>query len=132
MTEEQQPDSQPIPSSSPAPPNTLAKELSRLPGLIAIGLYMVLLAGTIILGVAIKQFPILYLFFPALFLAAGFGLLMMFRWAWALTLGAVALLMSLFLYQFATQHVSFALVQGLLNCVFFFYLVRAEVRERLR
>lgn len=104
----------------------------RMPGLAAIALYMLILAGTVILGVALKHFPLLYLVFPALFFAAGLGLLMMFRWAWALTLAAVLMLMATFIYQFSTVHVGSALVQGLLNLVFFLYLVRAEVREKLR
>lgn len=106
--------------------------LGRLPGMFAIALYMLLLAGTVILGVVTKNYPPLYLVFPALFIAAGFGLPMMFRWAWALTLAAVVMLMAAFLYQFAFQHAGFGLVQGLLNLVCFLYLVRAEVRERLR
>lgn len=132
MNEEPRHNAAPQGSETQPGPNTATGELTRLPGLIAIGLYMVLLAGTVILGVAMKQFPLLYLIFPALFIAAGLGLLMLFRWAWSLTLAAVGLLMSLFFYQFATRHAGFALVQGLLNCVFFFYLVRAEVRARLR
>jgi hypothetical protein len=113
-------------------PEVALGDLRRFPGMAAIGIYMLFLAGTVILGVATKHFPLLYLIFPMLFIAAGFGLLMMFRWAWALTLGAVGLLMAAFLYQFARQHAGFALVQGLLNLVFFFYLVRAEIRESLR
>jgi hypothetical protein len=104
----------------------------RLPGLAAIGLYMLFLAGTVILGVVLKYFPPLYLVFPVLFIAAGLGLLMLFRWAWALTLAAVLLLMAMFLYQFSKTHAGSSLVQGALNLVFFLYLVRAEVRERLR
>ena len=117
------------PSGGTAQPGS---PLLRLPGLIAISLYMLLLAGTVILGVASRHFPPLYLFFPALFLAAGFGLLLLLRWAWALALGAVTLLMGLFLYQFTTQHAPSALLQGLLNLVFFLYLIRTEVRASLR
>jgi hypothetical protein len=112
--------------------NPSAAMLVRMPGLAAIGLYMLLLAGTVILGVVMKYFPPLYLLFPVLFIAAGLGMLMMFRWAWALTLAAVLMLATMFLYQFSKTHAGSGLVQGLLNLVFFFYLVRAEVRERLR
>lgn len=106
--------------------------LMRLPGLAAIALYMLFLAGTVILGVATRHYPPFYLIFPVLFFSAGFGLLLLFRWAWAMTLGAVVLLMGLFLYQFTRQGAFSAVVQGLLNLVFFLYLVRAEVRSRLR
>lgn len=104
----------------------------RLPGLAAIALYMLFLAGTVILGVVTRHFPPLYLIFPVLFFAAGLGLMMMLRWAWALTLGAVVLLMGTFLVQFAQQHAIPLLIQSLLNFVFFLYLVRAEVRSSLR
>jgi hypothetical protein len=106
--------------------------LLRLPGLAAIALYMLLLAGTVILGVAGKHFPPLYLIFPVLFLAAGMGLLLLLRWAWALSLAAVAMLVAVFLFLFTRQHALPWLVQGLLNLVFFLYLVRSEVRSSLR
>jgi hypothetical protein len=130
------------PTPEPAPPGVSPQSesgtgartgnLGRLPGLLAVALYMLILAGTVILGVVTKNYPPLYIVFPALFIAAGLGLLMLFRWAWALTLAAVVLLMAAFLYEFAAQHAGFALVQGLMNLVFFLYLVRAEVREILR
>ena len=106
--------------------------LMRLPGLAAIALYMLFLAGTVILGVATSHYPPLYLAFPVLFFAAGLGLLMLLRWAWALSLAAVVLLVALFGYQFVFQRAPSAIVQGLLNFVFFLYLVRAEVRSSLR
>ncbi len=120
------------PEEGSASANQRQPALMQLPGLAAIGLYMLFLAGTVILGVATRHYPPLYLIFPVLFFAAGLGLLMLFRWAWAMALGAVVLLMGLFLYQFTTQHALSAIVQGGLNLVFFLYLVRAEVRSRLR
>jgi hypothetical protein len=65
-------------------------------------------------------------------MAAGAGLLRLLRWAWAMVLAAVFLLATYNLWIFASQHQLPALVQGLLNLVFFLYLVRPEVRERLR
>ena len=56
---------------------------------------------------------------------------MLFRWAWALALAAVFLLVVYNLWIFSSQHQVAALVQGLLNLVFFLYLVAPEVRERL-
>ena len=119
---------------SPASPNQppQGNALLRLPGLAAIALYMLVLAGTVILGVAGKRYPPLYLVFPALFIAAGLGLLMLFRWAWALALAAIVLLTALFLYQFSMQQAPSFLIQGLLNLVFFLYMVRIEVRRNLR
>jgi hypothetical protein len=103
-----------------------------LPGVIAIGLYMLVLAAVLTLGVAGKHLPALLLVLVPLFIAASFGMIRMYRWAWALTLAAVFLLMSYNLWLLFTQKQPAAGVQGLLNLVFFFYLVRVEVRRRLR
>ncbi len=108
------------------------KTLRLLPGLAAISLYMFVLAGINTLGVASGQARPALLIFSALFITAGLGLLMLFRWAWALTLAAMVLLVALFLWKFAASHDFPYAVQGLLNLVFFLYLVRTEVREKLR
>ncbi len=106
--------------------------LLRLPGLAAISLYLLVLAGVIILGVAEEQhYPPLFLIFAASFIAASAGLILLMRWAWALTLGAVFLLAAYNAWIFSNQHQPAAVVQGLLNLVFFLYLVRPEVRARL-
>jgi len=104
-----------------------------LPGLAAISLYLLVLAGVIVLGVVGgRHYPPLFLIFAAGFIAASAGLILLLRWAWALALGAVFLLVAYNLWIFASQHESPALVQGLLNLVFFLYLVRTEVRGKLR
>lgn len=109
------------------------RDLLPLPGLAAISLYLLVLAGIIILGVASGgHYPPLFLIFAALFMAASAGLLILFRWAWALALAAVFLLASYNAWIFASQHMGAALVQSLLNLVFFLYLIRPEVREKLR
>jgi hypothetical protein len=109
------------------------RQLLPLPGLAAISLYLLLLAGVVILGVAAgSHYPPLFLVFAAGFISASAGLLMLFRWAWALALAAVFLLVIYNLWIFSSQHQGAALVQGLLNLVFFLYLVRPEVREKLR
>jgi uncharacterized membrane protein (DUF2068 family) len=72
------------------------------------------------------------LIFSALFIAAALGLLLLLRWAWALALAAMALLVALYLWKFAASHDFPYAIQGLLNLVFFLYLVRIEVREKLR
>lgn len=120
----------------PAPaaitPLTRARALQRVPGVVAISLYMMVLAGINILGVASGQASPTLLIFSALFIAASLGLLMLLRWAWALTLAAMVLLVALFLWRFAASHDFPYAIQGLLNLVFFLYLVRTEVREKLR
>jgi len=79
-----------------------------------------------------RHYPPLFLVFAAAFITASGGLLMLFRWAWSLALAAVLLLVVYNLWIFSTLHLAPALVQGLLNLVFFLYLVRTEVRTRLR
>ena len=71
-----------------------------LPGMAAICFYILLLAGVIILGVVSGQhYPPFFLFFAAAFLTASAGLVMSFRWAWALALGAVSLLAAYNLFE---------------------------------
>jgi hypothetical protein len=118
-------------SDQPAP--KLPHGLLELPALVAISLYLLALAGVIILGVVSgRHYPPIFLVLSAAFIAASAGLLLLLRWAWAAALSAVFLLACYNLWVFSTQHVAPSLVQGLLNLVFFLYLVRAEVREKLR
>jgi len=128
----------PSPTEEPSPAESKPRqppqhELLPLPGLAAISLYLLVLAGVIILGVVSGgHYPPLFLIFAAVFIAASGGLLMLFRWAWALALAAVFLLVAYNLWIFSSLHQGAALVQGLLNLVFFLYLIRPEVREKLR
>jgi hypothetical protein len=109
------------------------RELLPLPGLAAIALYLLVLAGVIILGVVGgRHYPALFLIFAAAFIAASAGLIMLLRWAWALALATVLLLACYNLWIFSTVHQPPAIVQGLLNLVFFLYMIRTDVRERLR
>jgi hypothetical protein len=66
-------------------------------------------------------------------LAAGvYGQLRMFRWGWALVLGGCLTLCVGNLFVFEKTHAGQFLLQGLFALVFFLYLVRTEVRARLR
>ena len=66
-------------------------------------------------------------------LAAGvFGLLRLRRLGWALVLGGCLTLSLGNLYVFEKTHAGPFLLQGLFALVFFLYLVRTEVRDRLR
>jgi hypothetical protein len=112
----------------PTPP----RELLPLPGLAAIALYLLVLAGVIILGVVGRHYPALFLALSASFLAAGAGLVLLLRWAWALALAAVLLLACYHLWIFTSLHQAPSLVQGLLNLVFFLYMIRTDVRTKLR
>lgn len=107
-------------------------KLLKLPGLMAISFYMILLAVVAIVSVVTGHAQPVYLVFSIFFLAGALGLLLLLRWAWALTLAAVALLAGWLFWAFVAQHVSDLLVLGLINLVCFLYLVRSDVRKNLR
>ncbi|HUB29483.1 MAG TPA: hypothetical protein VL967_07290 [Terracidiphilus sp.] len=108
------------------------RAIMALPGLLAISLYLLVLAGVIILGVAGGHYPVLFLFLAAAFFTASAGLILLLRWAWAMALAAVFLLVCYNFWALGEQKMAAALIQGLLNLVFFLYLVRTEVRSKLR
>src|SRR5580704_16134307 len=109
---------------TPGTPQSPRRILLQIPGAIAISLYLVLLAVVIVIGVVSGgHYPPAFLIFSALLFAASGGLILLFRWAWALALAAVFLLSIYNLWVFTKFHQPAALVQGLLNLIFFLYLV---------
>jgi hypothetical protein len=114
---------------SPSPPQ---RGLARVPAIVVIALYMFVLAGINVVSVAKGLARPPYLILSAAFFTASMGLLLLFRWAWTLTLAAVILLSGLFFYRFSTQHDIASIMQGGLNLIIFLYLVRPEVRANLR
>ncbi len=114
-----------------------ARAHGMLPGVAGICLFMAVL--TIINAVAALQgkfglgsgkYGVLAL---CTLLAVGvFGQLKMRRWGWALVLAGCLTLCLGNLYVFEKTHMGQFLLQGLFALVFFLYLVRTEVRERLR
>ncbi len=117
--------------------NLEARAHGLLPGVAGICLFMVVL--TILNAVAALQgrfgagsgkYGVLGL---CTLLAAGvFGLLRLARWGWALVLAGCLTLCLGNLYVFEKTHAGQFLLQGLFALVFFLYLVRPEVRTRLR
>jgi hypothetical protein len=120
------------PHSGQQSPVPAARNRLPAPGLLAISLYLLVLAGVLILGVAGGHYPPLFLILAAAFITGSAGLILLLRWAWALALAAVFLLATYYLWFAASRHAAPVLLQGLLNLVFFLYLVRTEVRSRLR
>jgi len=117
-----------------APIRTTRKKkpvLLQFPGLIAIGLYMLLNAGIVVFYVVRGHVRPVYLIFSVLFIAGALGLMLLLRWAWALTLAGVALLAGMFLWGFSAQHLYPNLVRCLLNLFFFLYLLRGDLRQKL-
>ncbi|MGD1063946.1 MAG: DUF2127 domain-containing protein [Terracidiphilus sp.] len=129
-------DTNPNPSTAGLPgprvkPKAEPVKLSKLPGLIVISFYMLMVSAMTIIAVASGRTQPFLLVFPVLFIAGAIGLLLLLRWAWALTLAAVALMAGLSLWEYTTQHTRPPLVWGLLNLVIFLYLVRSDVRKKL-
>ena len=66
-------------------------------------------------------------------LAAGvFGLLRLRRWGWALTLGAVLFSATYGMWAVVKGHQVGLVLMVAINLILFLYLVRPEVRERLK
>jgi len=119
-------------------PGTPAGEAKgMLPGMALIGLYLLVLAmlnafaaaaGKYGLGAA--KYAILAI---CTLLAVGvFGLLRLRRWGWAITTAGCLLMAAGYFYGFHRTHIAPYVVQGLFALLFFMYLSRTEVRERLR
>jgi uncharacterized membrane protein (DUF2068 family) len=106
--------------------------LLEIPGVVALGCYMILVSGVICFDVVTGHAPLFYLVFSALFIAGALGMMMLLRWGWAMTLAAVGIMAAFFFWNFSRQSSQSALVQGLLNLVFFLYLIRTDVREKMR
>jgi hypothetical protein len=102
-----------------------------LPGMAVIGVWMLVLALVGIIGVMTHHVPPAALLLCAFFTIGAHGLIKLHRWGWAMTLGGVFLLMTYYTYMFARLHQAAALAMAIPNFVFFLYLVRPEVRERL-
>jgi hypothetical protein len=116
---------------NPAP--SPRRNLLPLPGLVAISLYLLFVSACIIFGVVVPHTNSpLFLLLTAAFIAAAAGLLLLLRWAWAMALAAVFLMVVYNIWSFAGLREPSFLVQGLLNLVFFLYLIRPEVRAKLR
>ena len=114
-----------------------ARARGMLPGVAAICMFMLLL--TMINAFAALRgqygngggkYAILSL---CTLLGAGiFGMLRQRRWGWALVLGGCLTLFLGNIFVFEKTHQGPYLIQGLFALVFFLYLVRTEVRDRLR
>jgi hypothetical protein len=108
------------------------KKRGLLPGVVAIAIWMLLLAVLGLVSVTMHKLPLVYVVLCAAFAAAGQGLLRLRRWGWAMTLAAVFLSAMYGMWMLVKLHQPAELVMVSLNLVFFLYLVRPEVRARLR
>ena len=119
-------------------PGTPAGEAQgMLPGMAMIGMYLLILAMLNAFAAARNTFgggPAKYtiLGICTLMVVGIFGLLRLRRWGWAITTAGCVLMAAGFFYGFHASHRAPYVIQGLFALVFFFYLSRPEVRDRLR
>jgi uncharacterized membrane protein (DUF2068 family) len=108
-----------------------------LPAMAAISAWMLVLSVLAVAGVLGGHYPagsarIAVLLLGTLFAVAGLGLMLMRRWGWSLTLAAVFCSMCFGWYSVFHLHQGQWAVMAVINLIFFLYLVRPEVRDRLR
>lgn len=108
-----------------------------LPGVAGIAMFLLLLAllNTFaaikgVYGAGRARYGVLIV--CTLLVAGVFGLLRMRRWGWAIVTAGALLLGTGYILLWSRTHAAPFLVQALFGFVFFLYLVRADVRDRLR
>ncbi|WP_158942238.1 hypothetical protein [Granulicella sp. S190] len=114
-----------------------ARAQGMLPGVAGICLFMLVVSLVGVVGVLNGQFPgpgARYGVLPVctMIVVGVFGLLRLKRWGWALVLGGTLMLSLGYIFMSRVTHNSGLLVMAGLALCFFLYLVRTEVRDRLR
>jgi hypothetical protein len=119
--------------NSPPPSQPAVIRGQLLPGIAGICLYMLVVAITGVFGALRGVYPTMVALPICTLMVVGvFGLLRMRRWGWAMV-AAGSLLLAV-MYGWVARHLAVPrlwVMAGLDLCMFL-YLVRAEVRERLR
>lgn len=119
-------------------PGTPAGEAKgMLPGMALIGMYLLVLSMLNAFAAARGSFgsggaKYTILAICTLLVAGIFGMLRLLRWGWAIVTAGCVLMAAGYFYGFHRTHIMPYIVQGLFALVFFLYLSRLEVRERLR
>jgi hypothetical protein len=105
-----------------------------LPGMAVIALWMLAQCGIGLIGVLTHRLPVGVVLICVILAVAANGLLKLRRWGWALTLAAAFLSMSYAVFMLLHLHeVEVPLiVMAILNLIFFLYLIRPEVIERVK
>lgn len=113
-------------------PDAKLEATKLLPGMAVIALWMLAQCGIGLIGVILHKLPIAVMLICLLFAVAANGLLKLKRWGWALTLGAAFLSMSYAAFMLFRFHQLPMIVMMMVNLVFFLYLIRPEVLERVK
>lgn len=109
-----------------------AKAVGLLPGMAVICVWMLLLCGIGLVGVITHNLPPAVMILCLIYAIAANGLLKLRRWGWALTLAAAFLSMCYGAYTLFHFHQLPMIVMVVVNLIFFLYLVRPEVLERVK
>jgi hypothetical protein len=124
-------------SSRHLPGTQAGESKGMLPGMALIGMFLLLISmlnafaairGAF--GVGLARYSILSV--CTLLVVGVFGLLSLRRWGWALTTAGCLLMAAGYFYGFHRAHAPSYIINGLFDLVFFLYLSRPEVRDRLR
>jgi uncharacterized membrane protein (DUF2068 family) len=113
-------------------PNSSSERPKLLPGMAVIALWMLLLSVLGLVGVATHSLPRMALLMCVGFGAAGAGLMRLQRWGWALALAAAFLSVCYGVYVLLRFHQGPMIGMIVVNLIFFLYLVRSQVIDRLR
>ena len=103
-----------------------------LPGMAVIALWMLAQCGLGLIGVFTRRLPWPAAIICVMFALAANGLIKLKRWGWALTLAAAFLSMSYGTFMLIRFHETPLIVMVVVNLVFFLYLIRPEVLERVK
>ncbi len=114
----------------------LANKGKMLPGVAGISLFLLLVSLINVFavlrgvtGAGPAKYGVLAL--CTLLVAGLFGLLRMRRWGYSIVLAGCLLLSAGYFYLFTRTHILPWLVEGFFALLFFLYLVRPEVRDRM-
>jgi uncharacterized membrane protein (DUF2068 family) len=117
-------------------PQTSAPQPTRpaglLPGMAVICIWMLALCGLGLIGVITHSLPPAVMVLCLFYAIAANGLLKLRRWGWALTLAASFLSLCYGVYMLFRFHQGPMIVMIVVNLIFFLYLVRPEVLERVK
>lgn len=121
--------------TTPTEPNKAAAPGGILPGMAMIAIFVLFVGMLTAFGALSGKYPggarYVVLTVSTLMVLGVFGLLRLRRWGWALV-SAGCLFMSMWnVYMERLMHVPGIFVMAGLYLVFFLYMVRPEVRERL-
>ena len=120
----------------PDPAANPADKGKMLPGVAGISLFLLLVSLINVFavlrgvtGTGPAKYGILAL--CTLLVAGLFGLLRMRRWGYSIVLAGCLLLSAGYFYVFSRTHILPWIVEGFFALLFFLYLVRPEVRDRM-